>query len=157
MPLEADLDVDLESPVTPIVSDYQCEVCATPLTYGGRGRKPRFCAEHKPKGSAASKSKATNVDTLIGQITDIYVALGSALTFVPPTAADGMIVATHASQMAESWRPLLIRDAKVRKFWERICTGGGWGTVVMAHGVVALAIMQAHNVTLPGFGGNQNV
>ena len=26
----------------------RCETCATPLTWSGRGRKPKFCPEHKP-------------------------------------------------------------------------------------------------------------
>jgi hypothetical protein len=143
--------------VTAISTDeLACQVCGIALTYGGRGRKPKFCADHKPiKGT--TQARGTNIDTLIGQMEEMYAALGAATTFLPPVAADGMIIATHAHSMAESWRPLIQRDPKIRKFWEKMTTGGGWGTVIMAHGVVALAIMQVHNVSLPGMGKRQDI
>lgn len=134
--------------------EYSCEVCGTELHYGGRGRKPRFCDEHKRSNRSASsggRSSGKNIDTLISQIQDIYLTIGVAAGAIPPLATDSLIIASNAQRMAESWRPLIERDPKIRKFWERITTGGGWGTVVLAHGTVALALMQAHNVSLPGF------
>lgn len=46
----------------PESNDPTCEVCGTPLYYGGRGRKPKFCDEHKrsaPKSSSGG-SKGRN-------------------------------------------------------------------------------------------------
>lgn len=148
---------DIDPIVTePLTTDtrFSCEVCGTPLTYAGKGRYPKYCNEHKPKppsqGGTGTSIRATNVDTLIGQMTELYQAVGMGLSFVPPLAIDGMTVTAHSVQLAESWRPLIQRDPKIRKFWEKVCTGGGWGTVLMAHSVVVLAIMQAHDISLPG-------
>lgn len=156
--VDADL---LTEPVATSSSEMTCQVCGIDIAhlYAGRGRKPKFCVEHKPTvGSRTAASGSTrSVDTLIGQMAEMYAAVGAGLTFIPPTATDGMIISGHATSMAESWRPLILRDPKVRKFWEKMTTGGGWGTVIMAHSVVALAIMQAHNVQLPGFGNRNEV
>lgn len=38
------------------VPDLACEVCGIELHYAGRGRKPRYCADHKPSNKTASKS-----------------------------------------------------------------------------------------------------
>lgn len=46
---------DNEDDVTvPGADGLTCETCGLPLTYGGRGRKPRFCAEHKPNRSTVN-------------------------------------------------------------------------------------------------------
>jgi hypothetical protein len=63
-----------------------------------------------------------------------------------------MMIAASATQLAESWRPLLESDPKVRKFWQKITTGGGWGAVTLAHGMLAIGIMRAHDISLPSFG-----
>lgn len=131
-------------------SRFSCEVCGTPLTYAGKGRYPRFCADHKPNASSSPKAKGgVPVDILIEQITQLYVGVSVGMTFTP-YAMDGMVVADNASKLAESWRPLILRDARIRKFWEKVCTGGGWGQVVFAHGVVAMQIAQIHGVAIPG-------
>jgi len=54
--------VDDLPPETPldIEPEFQCQTCGKPLVYGGRGRKPRFCDEHK-RGGNTSKIGARNV------------------------------------------------------------------------------------------------
>jgi hypothetical protein len=133
---------------------FRCIVCGTgPLHYAGKGRHPKFCDDHKPKGSTSNSSKTRGgipVDTLIEQIQQLYVAVSTGLTFTP-LALDGMVLADNSAKLAESWRPLILRDPNVRKFWEKVCTGGGWGTVVFAHGIVAMQIAKIHGVAIPGF------
>jgi hypothetical protein len=135
-------------------SDFRCQVCGTgPLYYAGKGRHPKYCDEHKPKGSTTSKGRTGGgipVDILIEQIGQLYVAVSTGLTFTP-LALDGMVIADNAAKLAESWRPLILRDPNVRKFWEKVCTGGGWGTVIFAHGIVAMQIAKIHGVAIPGF------
>lgn len=143
---------DLLNPGNSTGDELRCETCGTPLTYGGRGRKPRFCADHKPTRAVSKRSTGTNVDVLIGQMTEMYAGIGGTIGMFPPLITDGMMVSASANALAESWRPLIMRDSAVRKFWEKVCTGGGWGAVIMAHGFLALGIMRAHNVTIPGFG-----
>lgn len=134
-------------------TDFRCIVCGTgPLYYAGKGRHPKYCDDHRPKGSTPSSSKAKGgvpVDILIEQITQLYLGVSVGMTFTP-YSMDGMVIADNASKLAESWRPLILRDPKIRKFWEKVCTGGGWGQVVFAHGMVAMQIAQIHGLSIPG-------
>jgi hypothetical protein len=139
-------DLGVGVPLPPTVDGLWCEVCSAPLTYGGRGRKPRFCAEHKPKASAPTGKRSNSVDVLIAQIVDFYAGIGTVVTLVPGCALDGMTVAGNATKLGESWRPLIERDPKLRKFWERMLTGSGYGALAFAHIMVALPIMANHGL-----------
>lgn len=156
--MDIELSLDDTAPFEELLQDeptvnsgLSCQSCGSPVTYSGRGRKPKFCADCKPTAPKAVRTSVKSVDILIAQMTDMYAAVGMGLSFMPSLATDSMIVATNASAMAESWRPLIERDPKIRKMWERMCNGGGWGSVIMSHGMVALAIMRAHDISLPGF------
>ena len=129
-------------------SRFSCEVCGIPLVYSGRGRHPKYCDEHKTSKTPSRKS-GKNVDTLILQIGEMYMASGALLSMFEATASDSMLVSASASTLAESWRPLIERDPAVRKFWEKMTTGGGWGAVIMAHGSLAIGIMTVHGIKLP--------
>ena len=69
MPLDApvfdDAPIPDETPVLPTdeapstVHELHCEVCGIPLSYSGRGRKPKFCDEHKKKAGSSSGKAAT--------------------------------------------------------------------------------------------------
>ncbi len=49
--------IDNEDQITtPGAAGLTCETCGLPLHYGGRGRKPRFCDEHKPNRKAVDGS-----------------------------------------------------------------------------------------------------
>lgn len=69
---------------------YACEVCGTELTYGGRGRKPRFCTEHK-KGAKTTPERHVGNSKLAAQAADVlaqyndFAVMG--LFFVAPKTA----------------------------------------------------------------------
>lgn len=129
---------------------YRCEVCGTSLTYGGRGRKPRFCAEHKKGGTTTSNGKkaTANMVVLENNIADLYRGLGMGLSFVDPES--GMEVAGAADKLAASWITLAESNPKVKKFLIKLTTGSGVGAVVLAHGTVAYPILKRHDM-LPSF------
>lgn len=63
--------------VAPVTDEgLSCEVCGTSLTYSGRGRKPKFCDEHK-KGSksATTTRKTVPNDKLARQATSALVQI----------------------------------------------------------------------------------
>ncbi len=69
-PAVSDVDESLPDDFTPppgTPTGYACEVCGVELTYGGRGRKPKRCDEHKGRtstsGTRTSRTKI-NVDEL---------------------------------------------------------------------------------------------
>lgn len=121
------------------------------LSGGNRRKYHEECRPSKTQvKSTGNGGRTTSVDTLIGQMTELYAGLGAALSFAPATTKDGFAVAGNATTLAESWRPLIMKDPKIRKMWEKITTGSGWGAVILSHGMVAMAIASNHGVTLPG-------
>lgn len=127
-------------------SPYRCAVCGIGLYYGGKGRPPTRCADHK-KGSATAsggKRQAPNLKALEDSLTQLYMGLGFGITMV--NSDDGMVVVNHAEKLAASWMPLAASNAKVRKFLQKLTTGTGAGAVVTAHAMVCVAIAANHNL-----------
>lgn len=78
--------------------EYACETCGTELSYGGRGRKPKFCEDHKPnraKGDGTHRSRTSTGKNaqLAAQATAVllqingYVAMGLMLASMRETAS----------------------------------------------------------------------
>lgn len=154
--IEPDLPIDeppLETTINSDPSSGNCVVCGVELPYSGKGPRRKYCDDHRKQASPSSAAgRTTNVDTLINQIGDFYRHIGMAASFVPPTAMDGMIIAAEASKLAESWRPLIVKDRKIRELWQKITTGSGWGAVILAHGMIGMSIAANHGVHIPGLG-----
>ncbi|HEY6018781.1 MAG TPA: hypothetical protein VIY48_02495 [Candidatus Paceibacterota bacterium] len=73
-------DADLPPDLPPETgSDLRCQVCGTELVYGGRGRKPTRCDEHK-KQSGGNKRQSQSNDKLAAQATDSLMALNALAT-----------------------------------------------------------------------------
>src|SRR4051812_735497 len=53
-----------------------CDVCGVPLTYSGRGRKPKKCELHKKSGGTG-KRVATGNDKLAAQATEVLVQINT--------------------------------------------------------------------------------
>lgn len=133
--------------------DRICVACGLGIPNdGSRGyNRRKYHDECRPQQSNTPRSsRGTNIDMLIGQIADLHRNIGMGLSFVPNMSLDGMAVASEASKLAESWRPLIEKDPKIRKAWERITTGSGWGTVMLAYGGIGLTIASHHGLNLPG-------
>lgn len=55
-----------------------CLTCGAPLYYGGRGRKPKFCEEHKPKQTTKrtqSSGRPSNSAKTVGVVSKILIIL----------------------------------------------------------------------------------
>lgn len=81
-------DEDLPLDTTPPASDveYPCEVCGREAgPYGGRGRKPKRCTEHKSSGRSNTRSapgaKGTNA-TLAQQATEALWQINGMVAFL---------------------------------------------------------------------------
>lgn len=129
------------NPITP-GPDFTCEVCGTGLTYGGRGRKPRFCVEHKPgaKSTSGSTRRSTiSVDRAITELEMLHGMGGQAIKLVLSPRA-GEIVYTEREKLAESWRMLLETNKRVRDMFTNLESKAAWLPMVIAYGDVMAAI-----------------
>ena len=138
------------STVTASTSEYQCEVCQTPLTYGGRGRKPTRCAEHKKSGSRAPSTPRAGTtsgrwqqplsDALLSQFAMIGVAVYAFDNF------DGQAILNGSPALAQSLVGAAEHNPKVRRALETFVTAGAWAGVASAVLAIAIPILQNHNV-----------
>lgn len=125
--------------------DFACEECGAPLTYAGRGRKPRFCDEHKPgRSSSSGKPRGSSTGNLalieraVNELEAIYGISAQAIKFVDERS--GKIVYDDRRKLAESWRALLETNKKFRNAFVELEQKTAWLPVIMAHGDVAAAI-----------------
>ena len=132
---------------------FRCEVCNTGLVYGGRGRHPRFCDEHKPGRSSTGSGKGSGRQTkslkaIEDSLAGVYTFVGMGVGFVDQF--DGTVICDSAGNLAQSWVQLAASNDAWRKRLEKFCTGTGIGTVIFAHAMVAFPILQHHKL-LPTF------
>lgn len=149
------VDPSSENPFTasedqaPISSgELACIVCGSPLTYGGRGPKPKYCAEHKTNksksASASSGGSQARIERLMAQR---YLELSTLVMVIDPTAA--MIIADRADSLAHQWAALAESNPKVKRALLRTNDGMGWAGVILGHTMLAIAIMNAHEYEPP--------
>ena len=127
--------------------EYTCITCGTELFYGGRGRKPKYCDEHKPNRSSSSSTKRTSsavVERAILELDALYSGMGLALKFVDETASK--IVYDNSSKLAESYRMLLETNAKFRKLFLDIESKAAWMPILLVHGELIANIWIAHGL-----------
>lgn len=131
----------------------RCEQCGTgPLYYGGRGRKPRFCDEHKPNKGSSSASAGGSLGQLQSSVEQFYLFIAMGISMVDPY--DGMVIGNKAPDLAKAWVDLARTNPKVRKMLQRMTTGSGTGAIVMAHAMTIYPILEHHEM-LPSFLGGK--
>ena len=129
-----------------------CQNCGRELEYSGRGRHPTVCKrgegcrEEEPR-LTASRSRSGDVERIRTGFQELYVAIGVGVSFVD--GYDGMVIGGNAAKLADSWAKLAENDPKVRKALMKMLAGTSWSGVIFAHAMVAVPIMQHHNM-VPG-------
>lgn len=84
--------VDIDSGSTSS-DDLTCQVCGVGLTYGGRGRKPKFCDDHKKSSSSGSSTRSSGaragaeVEAAMAALDGLHTVMSMALMVIAPTAA----------------------------------------------------------------------
>lgn len=93
--------------------EHSCIVCGKELHYAGRGRKPRYCEEHKKGGNRTGAPRKTGNETLAAQATETLmmgntlIAIGLRAGKMPLTAEaleiakDGFREQVYLSLMAD--------------------------------------------------------
>lgn len=102
---------DIPQDVSP-GTDLHCLVCGKPLEYSGRGRKPKYCDEHKksPKGARAQvRSSSVKNERLASQATDALMQINGMVAFLCFIA--GMPATHEAINAAEAGLRVQVHNA----------------------------------------------
>lgn len=132
-------------------TDLTCEVCGTPITYAGRGRKPTRCDEHKRSGSKSSGNSAPrrndrNVDAACAALDGLYQAMLMPLFAMSPSA--GSAWEAQIEQLNARNRIILSGDpALARKIVDGASKGGG-AALLISHVIAVgpVASIAVHDI-----------
>lgn len=153
MPTGEDVDIPVDSATdfpSATSSDLTCIVCDTPLSYAGRGAKPKYCSDHKKQAaSKTSTGKSSGqVEAAMQVLSLVNDLLGLPIGVASP-AANQLWKAQKPSLEARV-RPVLQADpALAKRIAGMGAVGGKWalmGAYAMALGpvtAVAAADMRA--------------
>lgn len=144
-------DEEIVTDAEVITSEFKCENCGRELEYSGRGRKPKHCkrGEGCNADSAPIRGVGRNeIERIRNGMRDLYVMIGTGAGML--NQMDGFIIVQNADKLADSWAALAAQDAKARKALSKFLTGTSWSSVIAAHAVVAVPILQNHGV-IPHF------
>jgi hypothetical protein len=127
--------------------EYACEVCGVELKYGGRGRKPKFCADHKsgnksngPTVSRTARWQQPLAEALHAQFMTI------AMVVMVFDQYDGQVIMQGSPQLAQSLIAVAEANPSVRRGLETFVTAGAWAQVASATAAIALPIMAHHGI-----------
>lgn len=122
-----------------------CIVCGEPLDYSGRGRKPKYCAEHK-KGTTRTgvKSSTAKNERLAAQATDALMQMNGLASLV--FMLSGMPMTAQAVNGAEEGlreqvHAALITDPELATKILSAGTHSAKISLVIAYGMFAAAVV----------------
>ena len=128
----------------PSAFEYACQTCGKELHYGGRGRKPKFCDEHKKGGSSNTVSRKGGNVQLATQAADALVqlnslcAMGLMLAHLPETA--GALASTEEGFRQQAINSL-ITDPALCKTILKAGTTSGKVSLLIAYAMLASAVV----------------
>jgi hypothetical protein len=125
------------------VPEFSCETCGKELHYGGRGRKPKFCDEHKRNSSTRSSGSTTSNEKIASAALDILVqannlcGMGLMLMQMPQTAS--AIAMREDAFRVQALEALKADPALCRMILKAGATSGK-AMLFMAYGMLAISI-----------------
>lgn len=126
------------------IPEFSCETCGKELTYSGRGRKPKFCDDHK-RSSSSSKSSgsSSNNEKLAAAALDVLVQ-GNNVGVMILSLAQMYGTASAVSQREEAFRATALEALKADPGMARsILKAGatsGKAMLMMAYGMLAVSV-----------------
>lgn len=126
----------------------RCLTCGAPLTYSGRGRRPKYCTEHNPKASASPRTRRTSAsmtyDDLEEGIAATLTTIGMLATFVDPFDANVFIL--RSEKVAKHWRNAAEKNPAIRRILERMLSLSALGEFTAGAGLLIVPILAHHGV-----------
>lgn len=139
-------DVKLDTPPSDVAqAEYPCRVCGQEAgPYGGRGRKPTLCSEHKAAKSGSPRSKTVGKNAaLAGQAADTLVQYNGLVALVATLARYPMtgeaIRTSHETFREEAYQALLTDPALCQSI---VRTGGlsGRAALIVSYGMLVSVV-----------------
>jgi len=120
----------------------RCVECGKALTYGGRGRKPRYCDAHRKSQPSTRRSVGSN-DKLAAQATEALIQVNGlvAMTLVwaqMPMTSEALRNAEDVFR--EQTYNALLTDPGLCKTILKAGTTSGRMSLIIAYGMLALAV-----------------
>lgn len=117
---------------------------------------PRETSRPQPSKSKAKENtgNGSNTDTdtlpekheltpalrkLKSQIAELYVSVG--LMVMPVERLGGALLAKQSEDLADDWARLAESDPEVKRILTKVVSAGGWGSVVMGHAMIGMAVL----------------
>lgn len=132
----------------PTSHEYSCEVCGVELRYGGRGRKPKYCDDHKRQSGAASgkvsRSTSGKASQLAAQATEALAqinslsAIGLLMAGMPLTSA---ALAQCDATFREQAYAALLTQPDLCKTILKAGTTSGLAALVMAYAALGVSVL----------------
>lgn len=122
----------------------KCLTCGKGVPYGGAGRRPKYCDEHKktrakssPRASGRGDAKlAANAARMLGQLNGL-IGMGLAAYGLDMTAA---AIAKAEEQFVESATTALENDPKLARKITSLGASTGKASLAVAYGMLGAAI-----------------
>lgn len=139
---------------TPPRKVHTCQECGTELAYGGRGRPPVFCDEHKPKKHSASSgatrrtggtSRAEREAKQLAQRLDARLSQ-AALMLAPFDSYDGMAIYAMRGPVVEQFEGVMVTHDTWRASLQGVEGTGSVAGLIIACFAMALPILAHHGI-----------
>lgn len=106
MPTSATEAIPFTSDITD--SGLACETCGKPLEYGGRGRKPKYCDEHKAGRAATPRKASKRNDALAEEAAEV-------LNQINGLVGIGLLIAPKPFRMPQTAKALEERSDRFKE------------------------------------------
>lgn len=145
-PTDEIIPESVEMPEPEAGNDLACIVCGTALTYGGRGAKPKYCADHKPGRKTAGPSipRANKTEKMRAELTASLGMIGIAVMAIDQY--DGLVILDRSSATVDALLTVAEHNPKVRKVLEQMLEVSVWAALGTAIAGIAVPIAVHHNM-----------
>ncbi len=150
--IDFELDVNLpsdEAPADVITVEYPCKTCGKEAgPYGGRGRKPQFCTDHKKQTTATNPSVRTSArnQALAAQAADtlcqLNALIGTGILVVGYRDTASVVAASNDTFREQAYQALL-SDAELCRMILRGGAMGAKAALIMAYGMLGATVASA--------------
>lgn len=155
-----------EAPPMP-APDLACVVCGRELVYGGRGPKPKYCADHKKSksSSGSTRPKKTKNGTDYTEGIAGLLSLPATALYVAGTAgkepnlaliADANAIAIATPKIAVAVSDLANERPEIAAVLDKILKVGPYGALLTAVVPMVAQILANHKVIPAGIAGTKS-